>query len=313
MRAFAVDQFAEPGSVRELDPPKPDTGEVLVRVHAAGVNVVDPWVTKGALKDAMEHRFPLIPGVEASGVVEALGPGAEGYAAGDEVYGVAAKPFFGAGTFAELATLPVAAIAPKPSSVDHIHAAALPHTGLTALAAVDTIDPKEGQALLVVGATGGVGSYFTQLASARGARVIAVARGENAGYAKELGAAETVDYTKGDLLELVRDAYPDGVDAIVDLVNDATELTRLSDAVRKGGIVASASGAADAEVLAQKGLQAAEIGRANPGRLPELTHKVDEGQLRLPTISTYPLEKAEDGLAEISSGHVRGKLVLTIV
>lgn len=73
MRAFAIDRFGEQGSVRDVQAPEPGTGEVLVRVHAAGVNAVDPWVTKGALKDMMEHRFPLIPGVEASGVVEQVG------------------------------------------------------------------------------------------------------------------------------------------------------------------------------------------------------------------------------------------------
>ena len=197
MRAFAISDFGEPGSVRELPVPDPKEGEVLVRLRAAGVNAVDPWVTTGAMKDMMEHRFPLIPGVEGSGVVEALGHGVEGYAVGDEVYGVAAKPFFGAGTFAEFVALPLGAIAPKPSSIDHVGAAALPHTALTAVVAVETIDPKEGQVLLVVGATGGVGSYLTQLAAQRGSRVVAVARGENAEYARELGASETIDYAGG--------------------------------------------------------------------------------------------------------------------
>lgn len=312
MRAFAIDSFGEQGSVRDVPAPEPEAGEVLVRVRAAGVNAVDPWVTKGSLKDMMEHRFPLIPGVEASGVVEQVGDGVAGYATGDEVYGVSPKPFFGAGTFAEFATLPSTAIAPKPSSVDHAGATALPHTGLTALAAVETVNPKEGSVLLVVGATGGVGSYLTQLASARGARVVAVARAENAEYARELGAAETIDYTKGDLVELVRDGYPEGVDALVDFHSDAVGLAKLSAVVRAGGWAVSASGAVDAEVLAQRGLQAANVSRADPGRLSELTSMVDEGRLRSPAIRRYPLERAGDALEEIAAGHVRGKLILTI-
>lgn len=312
MRAFAVDSFGEQGSVRDVQTPAPEPGEVLVRVRAAGVNSVDPWVTKGALKDMMEHRFPLIPGVEASGVVEEVGDGVSGFASGDEVYGVAAKPFFGAGTFAELVTLPSTAIARKPSSVDHAGAAALPHTGLTALAGIETIDPKEGSVLLVVGATGGVGSYFTQLASARGARVVAVAREDNNEYARDLGASETIDYTKGDLVELVKNQYPDGVDGLADFHSDAAGLTKLSAVVRPGGWAVSASNAVDAEVLAQRGLQAANVSRADPGRLGELTRMVDEGRLHTPAITSYPLERAGEALEEIAAGHVRGKLVLAI-
>jgi NADPH2:quinone reductase len=312
MRAFAISGFGEPGSVQELPVPDPEQGEILVRLRAAGVNAVDPWVTRGAMKEMMEHRFPLIPGVEGSGVVKALGRGVEGYAVGDEVYGVAAKPFFGAGTFAQFVALPKAAVARKPSSIDHLGAAALPHTALTALVALETVDPKEGQVLLLVGATGGVGSYLTQLAAQRGSRVVAVARGENAQYARELGAAETIDYSKGDLVELVRERYPNGVDALADFFHDAPGLTRLSDVIRPGGIVVSASGAADGEVLAKKGFRAANVSRADPGRLPELAVIVDEGRLKLPAITSYPLEKADVALQEIEAGHVRGKLVLKV-
>jgi NADPH:quinone reductase len=183
---------------------------------------------------------------------------------------------------------------------------------LTALVAVERVDPKEGQVVLVVGATGGVGSYLTQLASARGARVVAVARGDNADYARELGAAETIDYTKGEVVKLVRDRYPGGVDAVFDFFDNGAGLTRLSDVARAGAVVVSASGAADAEVLAQKGLQAANVSRADPARLPELTRLVDEGGLSLPAITTYPLDKADHALVEIAAGHVRGKLVLAI-
>lgn len=106
MQAFAIENFGETGSVRELPDPKPEAGEVLVRVQTAGVNVVDGWVLHGALKDMMEHRFPLIPGVEAAGVVESIGSDVGDFAEGDRVNGVSLKPFFGSGTFAELATLP---------------------------------------------------------------------------------------------------------------------------------------------------------------------------------------------------------------
>ena len=107
MRAFAVDTFGATGSVRKLPVPEPAEGEVLVRVHAAGVNVMDPIFTGGWVKDYMEHRFPLVPGIDLSGEVEAIGPGVTGFAPRDQVYGVSAKPFVGEGTFAEYVAAPV--------------------------------------------------------------------------------------------------------------------------------------------------------------------------------------------------------------
>src|ERR687892_391587 len=162
MQAFALKSLGEAGSVLDLPDPKPQEGEVLVRIKAAGVNAFDPWVVQGAMKDAMEHRFPLVPGVEASGVVEEVGSGATDlFAKGDEVYGVSVKPFLGEGTFAELATFAPDGLSSKPASVEHVEAAGLPHTGLTALTAMDEIEPRDGEVVLVVGATGGGGSSGT--------------------------------------------------------------------------------------------------------------------------------------------------------
>jgi NADPH:quinone reductase-like Zn-dependent oxidoreductase len=312
MRAFAFETLGEPGSVLDLPDPEPKEDEVLMRIRAAGVNVFDAWVVLGAMKDAMEHRFPLVPGVEASGVVEATGAGVTAFAPGDEVYGVSVKPFLGEGTFAELATFDAAGLSPKPGGVDHVGAAALPHTALTALTAMDEIEPREGQVLLVVGATGGVGSSVTQLAASRGSKVIAVASAERADYARELGASETIDYTKGDLLDLVRAAHPGGVDALVDFYSDGPTLARLSEVVRPGGVVLSASSSADPELLAQRGLKGGNINRAGPERLPELTRLVDEKQLQAPSTKVFDLEKSGDALAQIQSRHVRGKLVIAV-
>ena len=174
MKAFAVDSFGATGSVHEVPVPKPGEGEVLVRVHAAGVNVMDPIYTGGYIKDYMEHRFPLVPGIDLSGVVEAIGPGVSSFAAGDDVYGVSAKPFVGEGTFAEYVAAPVSGLARKPTAVSYTEAAALPHAALTALAAVDAADPRAGQVVLLVGAAGGVGSIVSQLAKQHGAKVVAV-------------------------------------------------------------------------------------------------------------------------------------------
>jgi NADPH:quinone reductase-like Zn-dependent oxidoreductase len=312
MRAFALKSFGEKGAVLDLPDPVPQDGQVLVRVKAAGVNVFDAWVVQGAMKDAMEHMFPLVPGVEASGIVQSLGGGVTGFKEGDEVYGVSVKPFLGEGTFAELATFTSDGISARPESVDFVGAAALPHTGLTALTAINEIDPREGQIVVIVGATGGVGSFVTQLAAGRGARVVAVASADRADYAQEMGASETIDYAKGDLLEQVRSAYPDGIDALVDLYGDAPALARLLEVVRPGGVVLSTSGATDPELLAQRGLRGGNINRASPQRLPELTRIVDEKQLQAPSTKVYPLDRAGEAVEEVQSRHVRGKLVISL-
>jgi NADPH:quinone reductase-like Zn-dependent oxidoreductase len=127
-----------------------------------------------------------------------------------------------------------------------------------------------------------------------------------------LGASETIDYTKGDLLDLVRAAHPGGVDALVDFYSHGPTLARLSEVVRPGGVVLSASSSADPELLAQRGLKGGNINRAGPERLPELTRLVDEKQLQAPSTKVFDLEKAGDALAQIQSRHVRGKLVIAV-
>jgi NADPH2:quinone reductase len=244
MRAFAIDDFGQRGSIRDLPDPVPGDGEVLVRMAAASVNPVDAAVMAGYLKAMMEHRFPLIPGSDGAGVVEAAGAGA-GFEAGDEVFGVPGKPYFGAGTDAELATLSVDGIARTPAGLDHTQAAAIPVAGGTALSLSRAIAARDGEVVLAVGATGGVGSYLVQLAVRDGARVVAVCRGANADYARPLGAIDVVDYTEGDVAEAVRSRYPDGIDAIADMVGDRDSMPRLARLVRRGGRIASCVGAGE--------------------------------------------------------------------
>ena len=314
MRAFAVDTFGAAGSVHDLPVPQPDEGQVLVRVHAAGVNVMDPLYVSGALKDYLEHRFPLVPGIDLAGTIEAVGPGVAGFAAGDEVYGVASKPFVGSGSFAEYVTVPASGISPKPGNISDADAAAVPHAALTALAAIDAADPQPGSTLVLVGAAGGVGSFASQLAAHRGARVIAVTSPASAAQAQQLGAAETVDYTAGDAVAILRERYPDGVDALVDVHSDAEAFARYAGLVRPGGVAVSTrgpTGAAAAELEA-RGVRYANANRLPPDRLPELTALIDRGALRVPAVKSYPLDHAADALAEMAAGHVRGKLAITI-
>jgi NADPH:quinone reductase-like Zn-dependent oxidoreductase len=183
MRAFAIDRFGEPGSLRELPTPTIGAGEMLVRVHAAGVNPID-WKIRDGFKAIEDIRFPLILGQDAAGVVVQVGPQVTRFAVGDEVYG----GFWLAGAFAEyVRTSTSAAVAPKPSRLDFVHAAALPTPALAALTALEALALKEGETILIVGATGGVGSYVVQMAARRGARVVVTARPDAESYIRQLG------------------------------------------------------------------------------------------------------------------------------
>ena len=314
MRAFAVDEFGAPGSIHQLPIPEPAAGELLIDVRAAGVNVMDPLYVAGVLKDYMEHRFPLVPGIDFAGVVQGVGPGVEGFAVGDEVYGVSAKPFVGAGTFAESAVVPAEGAAPKPESIDFGEAASVPHVALTALAAVEAADLQPGQTVVVVGATGGVGSFVTQLAAARWATVVAVTAGAGSAQAREFGAAETIDYQAADVGTTLRDRFPEGVDTVISTHGDVDVVAGVAAALRPGGTVVSPAMRADAAkaALEPMGLVFKGVNRLPPARLPELTALIDGGQLRVPPITTFPLESATEAISAMGAGHVRGKLVITI-
>jgi NADPH:quinone reductase-like Zn-dependent oxidoreductase len=313
MRAIAEEDFGGPTVLMDLPIPKIGEDEVLIRVQAAGVNPFDWKVADGALKDRMKHRFPLIPGFDAAGVVERVGANVRKLAEGDQVYGYLLKPVIGGGTYAEYVDAPAAIVAKKPRSVDVTEAAALPTPGLTALDLVDAVDPTEGDTVLVVGATGGVGSYAVQLAARRGARVIATARRANEAFVRELGAAETIDHTAEDLVGAILVAHPDGIEAIVDVVSDREALGRISGLVKNGGRVASSVYAADPEVLAGRRIEATNIGmRPDARRLGELSRLVEAGEISVRLERAFPLEEAPEALEKSRTGHVRGKLVLLV-
>jgi NADPH:quinone reductase len=259
MEAFALDGFGQAGSVREVPDPEPGEGQVRIRVAAAGLNPFDNWVIQGALDGQMEHRFPLIPAGDAPGTVDAVGPGVDAIAVGDEVFGSVGKPLMGEGTLAELATMSTATIAAKPASLGHADAAAIPVAGVTAYRMVEAAAIVDGHTVVVIGATGGVGSYVVQLAARLGARVVAVNSAANAEYARSLGAADVIAYDDSDVVEAFRARYPDGIDPVADLHRDQDLVARLAESVREGGHVISATGGADVEATAQRGIDGVNV------------------------------------------------------
>jgi NADPH2:quinone reductase len=313
MKAFGIDEFGQPGSLHELPVPEPAEGQVRVRVAVAGLNPFDNAVVQGYLKDRMEHRFPLVPGMDGSGIVDAIGSGVSAWSARDDVLGSVGKSYLGEGTLAEFVTMSAGTIARKPSTVEHAIAAAIPTAGVTALNMVDALALGEGQTVVAIGATGGVGSYLVQLAARRGARVVAVCSGENVDYARRLGAADVVDYAAEDIAEAVRSRYPDGIDAIADMHGDKEGLARLTELVRSGGHVASIVGAVDAEALGDRGIQATNVmGRVTTGSLEALLAMLVSGEIAAPEIRSVSLADAGEALAAVASHHVRGKIVVTV-
>lgn len=310
MRAFALEELGAPSSIVEIPVPGPAEGQVRIRVAAAGLNPFDNAVIQGYVKDQMEHRFPLVPGADASGTVDALGEGVTGWSVGDDVFGSVGKRYLGEGTFAELTTMSTGTIARKPASVEHADAAAIPVAGGTALTMIQTASVSDGDVVVAIGATGGVGSYLVQLAAQRGARVLAVCSAANADYARKLGAAETVDYAAGDVVDAVRSLAPDGIDVIADM-HRGDDAARLAELVRRGGRVVSAVGGADAEALKSRGIEGANImGLVATEPLETLAGMLERGEIVSPEIRSFPLADAAQAFEQVASGHTRGKIVV---
>jgi NADPH2:quinone reductase len=314
MKGFAIDELGQPGSVHDdLRVPDPAEGHVRIRVAAAGLNPFDSAVAQGYLKERMEHRFPLVPGMDASGRVEALGEGVEGWTVGDHVFGSTSKADLGDGSLAELTTMSAGSIAQRPTSMDHVASATIPLAGVTALMMADALGLSEGHVVVAVGATGGVGSYFVQLATRRRARVVAVCRGENGDYARGLGAAEVIDYTVEDVIESVRSRYPAGIDAVADMRGDREGLAGLAEQVLPSGHVASAVGAADVEALGERRIEATNVaGRVNTASLESLAGMLERGEIVSPEVRSFRLEDAGEALSAVRTGHVRGKIVVEL-
>jgi len=313
MRALHVPAAGEQPILADLPVPEVGEGQVLIKVKAAGLNAVDNAVAAGYLAGMFPHEYPLVLGRDAAGVVEAVGAGVDHVSAGDEVLGhVLLAPPLRHGTLAEYAVLPAASVVPKPAGLDFVTAAAIPLAGAAAVAAVDAIDPQPGQTVLVSGASGGVGSYAVQLLAARGVTVVATGTAADAERLAGLGASAVVDFTQGSVAEQVRDAHPDGVDALIELAAQSADAAPLA-AVRKGGSVAATTSAADEQALAAHGLTGGMV-MAGPVRevTAPLAERAANGALAVDVITVLPLDRAAEGLATIAAGQARGKIVVKL-
>ncbi|MGW4960694.1 NADP-dependent oxidoreductase [Nonomuraea sp. NPDC004186] len=297
----------------EIARPEPGPGEVLVRVHAAGLNPPDWYARKGFanIPEGMRPELPLpyTPGTDVSGVVAALGPGVTEWQVGDEVFGLLRFPSLGARAYAEYTTSPAGDLARKPESVDHLRAAGVPMAGLTAYQFLfDYIKLEPGSRVLVNGAAGGVGHFAAQLAVDAGCHVIAVASGRHEAFLKDLGVAEFVDYTRAVVGEVVRD-----VDYVLDAVG-GPQAYRLLPAIRDGGVYSPVFlGEYGEEEMARRGIEkrGGQV-RSDGTQMAELARLMDEGRLRVGVDSVFPLRDAAKAHERAEQGHIQGKIVLQV-
>ncbi|MEV5477797.1 NADP-dependent oxidoreductase [Streptomyces sp. NPDC059687] len=330
MRAVRIHEHGGPEVLRYDEVPiaGPGPGEVLVRVHAVGINPPDWYLRDGLTNMPPETRpkfdLPVIPGTDVSGVVEAVATDVEGFSVGDEVFGLLRFPGFEGSAYAEYVAAPASDLAHKPAGIDHVHAAGAPMALLTAwqfLIELGHDHPSPFQAarhrpvaldagttVLVNGAAGGVGHFAVQLAKWKGAHVIAVASGAHESFLRELGADEFVDYTKVRPEELVRN-----VDLVLDAVGGRDSKRFLRTLKRGGALFPVFFGEYDDEETAKLGVTVSGTQvRSNGAQLAELGRLLDAGTVHVAIDSTFPLADARAAHERAARGHIQGKIVLTV-
>ncbi len=310
MKAAYVEETGSLESLKvgEIETPEVGEGEVLVRIKSAGVNPVDAAVPQGYLKGRLSYQFPLIPGWDLSGVVEERGFGARRFEEGEEVYAYARRPEVQWGTFAEYTVIPESYLSKKPKNISHEKAGAIPLTGLTAYQSLfDAGNLEEDQTVLILGASGGVGTFAIQLAKTRGANVIGIASEKNHEYMKDLGADETITYEDIDIAEAVFDVANDGVDLIFDCTRGDTLERSLKTLKDDGKLVSITKSKPDIDSNIEFEYVFVE---PNSKQLDYLRELVRDGKIKVPISKTFSLEETGEALEQIQSLHSKGKTVI---
>ena len=303
IRAVRIVQYGGPEQLRFEEAPLPEIGlgQVLAKVSYAGVNPVDWKIREGFMKQVSPASFPLTLGQDFAGEI-VMGGESGPFRTGERVFG------FGQGTYAEFTAAPITLIAAIPEKIDFAVAAALPTPGVTALQAIrDYVQPKPGSRILIHGAAGSVGSFATQIAKLWGAQVIGTASGDDVVYLRALGHVQVVDY-KQERFETVGQ-----VDAVLDLIGGETA-TRSFAVVKKGGVMVSTVGAANAELAAQAGIRAVNmVSKGNAADLSELAGFVERGDVKPRMGEVFRLEQAREAQDASQEGRAKGKILLKVM
>jgi NADPH:quinone reductase-like Zn-dependent oxidoreductase len=330
MKAIRQHEFGGPEVLKYEDAPTPELkpGEVLIRVHAIGINPPDWYLRDGMKLLPPEWRpsvpMPVILGTDVSGVVAAVATDVQDFSIGDEVYGMIRFPSFGLSkAYAEYVAAPASDLALKPAGINHVEAAAVPMAGLTAWQFLIELGhnvpnplqpemhhpvPLNGKTVLVNGAAGGVGHFAVQLAKWKGAHVIAVASGKHESFLRDLGADEFIDYTKNAPEDIAHD-----VDLVIDTLGGPTTGRFLRTLKRGGALFPIFLGFSDAEEAVKLGITVSMTQVRSDGRqLAELGRLLNDGTVRVAIDSTFPLADAGKAHERAAHGHIQGKIVLTV-
>lgn len=308
MKAILLQAYGGPDNLVPAETLRPEIAEdeLLVRVHAAGINPVDWKIRQGYRREFLAIGPPFVPGYDLSGVVEATGTGVKDFAAGDAVYAMLhlARP----GAYAEYAAVKANEAAAKPASLDHARAAAVPLAALTAWQGLfDIAGLQVGQKVLIHAAAGGVGHFAVQFARWAGAHVIGTASAVNQEFLLQLGAHQGIDYTAQRFEEAVAE-----VDVVFDLLSGETR-QRSWQVLKKYGILVSTLPPVPAEeVLGKYQVRGTTMLVRPDGRqLGEIAQLIEEGKVR-PEVTTYPWSEVRRAHRLSETGHTRGKLVLML-
>ena len=308
MKAIRIHNYGGPEALQYEDAPRPQpqAGEVLIRVHAAGVNPIDWKVREGHMKDFWPHKLPLILGWDVSGTVEEVGPGVSRFKKGDDVYSVPDASRDGA--YAEYIVVRESELALKPKSLHHIRAAAVPLAALTAWQSLfDTAQLQPGQRVLIHAGSGGVGHFAVQLAKWKGAFVFATASTKNQDLLRELGVGEPIDYTQQRFEDVARN-----IDIVLDTLGGETQ-ERSWKVLRQGGILVSLVQPPSEEKAKALGVRATFVaGHPSGAQLAEIAKLIDSGKLAPVIDRILPLSEVRRAHELSQSGHTHGKIALRV-
>lgn len=303
IKAVRIAQYGGSNQLKYEEVPLPEigAGQVLAKVRYAGVNPIDWKIREGYMKQFRPASFPLTLGQDFAGEIAIGGDDSGHFKTGQRVFG------FGDGTYAEFTVAAITLIAAIPEKMELAVAAALPTAGVTALQAIrDYVQPKPGSRILIHGAAGSVGSLATQIAKRWGAQVIGTAAGEDVEYLRSLGHVQVVDY-KNERFETVGQ-----VDAVLDLIGGETA-TRSVALVKKGGVLVSTVGGANAELAARAGIHGVNmVSKGNAADLSELAGLVERGDVNPRMGEVFRLEQAREAQDTSQQGRSKGKILLKV-
>lgn len=315
MKAVLIEEFGGLDKLKLTDVPRPhpSEGEVLIRIKAAGVNPVDWKVRIGRLEGRLHHKFPLILGWDLAGVIEETGYSVKRFKKGDEVYAYCRRPVVQHGTYAEYAAVPESYVSPRPRSLSFEESSSIPLAALTAYQAIyDAAKLKNGESVLIVGASGGVGGFAVQFAKMVGATVIGVASEQNHSYLKELGADWTIDYVNTDFVDTFKNQFSDGADVVFNLVKGDTIL-KARECAKKGGRLVSIGDDPASRFPDEKEIKLHYVfAEPNVIQLDHIRELVESGKLKTFVCAQYTLSEVKKAHEQMETGHTRGKIVLKV-